>query len=640
MGHNFFKEAFSVFLLIFLIPPVYGGTAFYAQTEDDDIYGVGSESKSWEFNSDSIFYHYTQKGFAVVINDLFCYYDDVLSKLSYEKQQTELRKMLKIADENNCKELKHEYYFISALLFPENSPADFSNKRELLNTIVEEASKRNDRVMRMRALKAMFNLSWKKKDYVKAFQQIPHLDKELQLISEEEYPAKGMVYYEIGAAYYSFHDYEKAVSYLQQAVRPIKYFFDTSAIEARNMLGSYYALRENIDSANYYFREAYFISGKIKNRSVLDAISLSNIGYIFLINKDYGRAIEYMEPSMSYLVNEGRYDVASNISLRLADCFMAGNDLKKTKSMIDSAQVYIELGNQEDLMGSFYTIQGKYYARLGNPALSSAYMDSAFIANRAYDNKYNKLNILRAEQSILEAESRAKDEELRLKEIDYNNTLQYLYSLIGFMALLIVIVLVVIYMNKKRKERDISYSDSTDSEKQTVDSDNNLADADKENQSAIEIITQAEDSDILLSNSENESPVVELMVEEQEPPTEEEVLLMEEVTALIEKDEIYKDFDLTLDSLAKKLGVKRNYLSKAINRITGKNFNTYINEYRVKEAMKIMSDKKSDVISIDAIALEVGFSNRISFYQSFKKMTGLSPSEFRTNRSSDESATV
>jgi AraC-type DNA-binding domain-containing proteins len=115
-------------------------------------------------------------------------------------------------------------------------------------------------------------------------------------------------------------------------------------------------------------------------------------------------------------------------------------------------------------------------------------------------------------------------------------------------------------------------------------------------------------------------------------PDEEDKKLMQQVYELIKQEKIFKDLDLTLDSLSKRMNVNRNYLSKAINKTTGKNFNAYINEYRIKEAIKIMSGEKSNLLSIDAIALEVGFGNRTSFYQSFKKITGLSPSDFRNNK--------
>ncbi len=92
----------------------------------------------------------------------------------------------------------------------------------------------------------------------------------------------------------------------------------------------------------------------------------------------------------------------------------------------------------------------------------------------------------------------------------------------------------------------------------------------------------------------------------EDEPAAEDVMLMKEVHELIKTEKVFKELDLTLESLSKQMNVNRNYLSKAINKTTGKNFNTFINEYRIKEAIKIMSDEKSDLISIDAIALEVG----------------------------------
>lgn len=140
------------------------------------------------------------------------------------------------------------------------------------------------------------------------------------------------------------------------------------------------------------------------------------------------------------------------------------------------------------------------------------------------------------------------------------------------------------------------------------------------------------DQDKVLENVTEEA--IEEVSEEKvvEDPSEEDRTVMKKVYEVVIKEKVFKDLDLTLDSLAKSMDINRNYLSKAINKTTGKNFNTYINEHRVKEAIKMLSSEKSDIISIDAIALEVGFNNRTSFYQSFKKITGLSPSDFRNNR--------
>lgn len=108
--------------------------------------------------------------------------------------------------------------------------------------------------------------------------------------------------------------------------------------------------------------------------------------------------------------------------------------------------------------------------------------------------------------------------------------------------------------------------------------------------------------------------------------------LMRELYRLLDIEKIFTDSELTLTSLAEKLGTNRSYLSEAVNRTTGKRFSMLINEYRVKEAVKILSQPKNDKYSLDMVAGRAGFANRQTFYETFKKMTGLSPSDFKKNR--------
>jgi len=107
--------------------------------------------------------------------------------------------------------------------------------------------------------------------------------------------------------------------------------------------------------------------------------------------------------------------------------------------------------------------------------------------------------------------------------------------------------------------------------------------------------------------------------------------IMQEVERLMEKEKIYQDGNLSIDSLANMLKMKKYNVSEAINRCTGRNFSTYINEYRIKVAIRRFSDKESKTYSIDGIALELGFNDYTTFYRAFKKATGLSPTDFRRN---------
>jgi len=93
----------------------------------------------------------------------------------------------------------------------------------------------------------------------------------------------------------------------------------------------------------------------------------------------------------------------------------------------------------------------------------------------------------------------------------------------------------------------------------------------------------------------------------------------------------YRDVGLSAESLAAHLGVHRNTLSRAVNRVTGSNYYQYINGYRIKEAVRIISQNGHKELYIDELYERVGFNNRSSFYRVFKQFTGLSPTEFQKN---------
>jgi len=93
----------------------------------------------------------------------------------------------------------------------------------------------------------------------------------------------------------------------------------------------------------------------------------------------------------------------------------------------------------------------------------------------------------------------------------------------------------------------------------------------------------------------------------------------------------FRDHDLTLEKLAKKLKTNRSYLSESINGHFGVNFNQWLNQVRIHEAKKMLVDEKYTHYSIEGISQEVGFSSISSFNSAFKKETGLTPSVFRSS---------
>jgi ABC-type antimicrobial peptide transport system permease subunit/AraC-like DNA-binding protein len=91
----------------------------------------------------------------------------------------------------------------------------------------------------------------------------------------------------------------------------------------------------------------------------------------------------------------------------------------------------------------------------------------------------------------------------------------------------------------------------------------------------------------------------------------------------------YQDENLSLNSLAEKLGLSPHDLSRIINTILKKSFNDFINEYRVEDVIRRMQDPAYDHITLQGIAYDSGFNSKSTFHRIFKELTGKSPAEYK-----------
>jgi len=86
--------------------------------------------------------------------------------------------------------------------------------------------------------------------------------------------------------------------------------------------------------------------------------------------------------------------------------------------------------------------------------------------------------------------------------------------------------------------------------------------------------------------------------------------------------------DLTIMDLSEGINEHPKIVSVALNTVGKQNFNSYINQYRIKKAEALLTTNKKINLSIEGIGLEVGFKSKSAFYQAFKKFTGTTPTRF------------
>lgn len=99
----------------------------------------------------------------------------------------------------------------------------------------------------------------------------------------------------------------------------------------------------------------------------------------------------------------------------------------------------------------------------------------------------------------------------------------------------------------------------------------------------------------------------------------------------METEKPYLDAGLSLRKLAKQLGLSPNQLSLVLNEGLGKNFNSFVNNYRIEEFKTMAKEPGRSNITIVGLAYECGFNSKTVFNTYFKQETGLTPSEFLKN---------
>ncbi len=105
--------------------------------------------------------------------------------------------------------------------------------------------------------------------------------------------------------------------------------------------------------------------------------------------------------------------------------------------------------------------------------------------------------------------------------------------------------------------------------------------------------------------------------------------LYDKILNIVVVQKKYKDPDFSAKDLAKELQTNTRYLSAVVNSRFGMNYSCLLNEYRVKDAMHLLTDKRYADKNVAEISALVGFANRQSFYAAFYKNVGETPNGYR-----------
>lgn len=114
--------------------------------------------------------------------------------------------------------------------------------------------------------------------------------------------------------------------------------------------------------------------------------------------------------------------------------------------------------------------------------------------------------------------------------------------------------------------------------------------------------------------------------------------LYEKLNRYMQSEKPYMNKDLKIGDLADTLDTSSHSLSYLFNQYLNVSYYDFVNDWRIAEFKKLVTEDTSSRYTLDVLADLCGFSSRASFFRSFKKNTGITPNEYIKNSKNDNSS--
>ncbi|MCB2219866.1 MAG: tetratricopeptide repeat protein [Bacteroidetes bacterium] len=466
-----------------------------------------------------------------------------------------------------------------------------------------------DKIEDKQALPIAYNglgLAWK---YLGNFDSaILYYDKMLEIDKQTSSVFdKAIDYGNIGALYFDWGQIEQSRKFHQLSLDIYLQEGDKNNISvAYNNLGEVYHKLDKPDSALYFLNKALEIDRKTGMEHNM-AMRFNNIGDVYTDLRQYEKALDYYHLALE--INrafDDRFNIALNLK-NIAHLKVLTNHYQQAENLYNkSLKMAKELESKSLLAGIlesmalFYSETGRFEKAFQYHLQLDVLEDSIFkIKNQqllADLQTQHHLDQKEKEIAILNSENKRNAEEAR----------QYRNSTIFFGSALLIITSLLILMIYQFRLRKNAY-------KKLVQKNMQLA----------ETINQKPKSP-----TNGNVTLVPVQVKNGNGNGN-HTKLYDKLKICLETEKPFLLPDLTMKELAQQLQTNSHYLSEVINQRFGTTFTGLINEYRVREACRMLGDEKKDHLTIESIASEAGFNSKSAFNNAFKLITGLTPSYYK-----------
>ena len=418
--------------------------------------------------------------------------------------------------------------------------------------------------------------------------------------------AQAMALNNIGFLYAEFNNYDRCIAYYKKALEIRYETEDKRGVGlSLNNIGKFYHNIDSLEISLHYFEKSLDISKEVKD-TMLEGNVLNNIGNLYLDLGNSNNAMQYHQEAL--FLRKITYDKRGIIESykNIADLYLKTHDFTKAKEIIDKGLILSAQTKNKKQLKNFYYLLYELHAKTKDYQAALEYyitynnINDSILSSKSKD-KFAELEILyqtdKKEQQIQFL--KVKDQ-LKKKKIESKNLIIKFVGTLSVILALLFLILSRMY-NQKRKALNILVRYNLEALKREHNS--------KQHKTQSNTNLNDDKQKIILNNIEK----------------------------CMEKEKPYLDINFSIEIFAKKINSNRQYISQIINQAFEKNFSTYVNEYRIKEARKLLADDLNNKYTIEAISKMVGFYSRTSFISAFKKYTGVTPSYFKNNKDNIDS---
>lgn len=414
---------------------------------------------------------------------------------------------------------------------------------------------------------------------------------------------KGICTANLGRTYRRLGDYEKALQCLHQALAIAKKHRKTliQSFICRE-IAEVYKEQADFDNAIDYCNKSMRILDKEKHKRQ-NAAALLLLAGIHTAQKRFQNALDYTQRALK---NFREIDSKARIATSLTMIGYIHKEMGQFPEALDylkqGADISQQLNLTENLQNS-YLYLAETFSAMGNSDQSLRYYKKY---NQVKENVFNKIAVSRLRNTHVKYET-----EKMQKEIDGVKSSRQIISRFfsGVVVLLGVVLTFLIYNRHRIKKRAQILLEQKDREIEFHKK--------KTSRLAIQLKERLSRKNVKKYETSKLTP-------------QQEEIYLKKLLRYMEREKPHLDNQLTVKTLSGGLSVSHRDISRVINEKTGMHFYDFINRFRVEEAKRMLEKSISQKgLSILGIAYEVGFNSKSSFNSAFKKVNGITPSQYR-----------